>query len=405
MKSLHVNYFEKKGGAAISFKRLVEALKENQHEADTLTFEKYITENYKNKKFRRFINLYDHKVKKYLSIQIKKVLGSENIYKDSINYFSSNLHKYILNSEFDIINYHWINDEMISIEELIKIKKPSVWTFVDMWPFIGAEHYTSKYYFKNSNSEKISLLSKWLMNRKKKIFDNNINIVCISEWLKKEALKSKLLYDKKIECIPCTINTKKWNHVEKNICRELLGLEKNKKYILFSAFNGIQDTRKGFDLLVEALRNLNISTKDYSILILGNSDGIDKYKSIFNFNHIALKNNFEGNFLPLKLYYSSADLVVVPSRLEAFGQVALEAGACKTPSIGFDKTGLEDIIDHNLSGYLAENSSSESLGYYINKFLNEDNNIFSENIRNKIENKFSYKTVSLKYKMLYEKIF
>ena len=37
-----------------------------------------------------------------------------------------------------------------------------------MWPFIGAEHYTSKYYFKNSNSEKISLLSKWLMNRKKK---------------------------------------------------------------------------------------------------------------------------------------------------------------------------------------------------------------------------------------------
>ena len=122
MKSLHVNYFEKKGGAAISFKRLVEALKENQHETDTLTFEKYITENYKNKKFRRFINLYDHKVKKYLSIQIKKVLGSENIYKDSINYFSSNLHKYILNSEFDIINYHWINDEMMSIEELIKIK-------------------------------------------------------------------------------------------------------------------------------------------------------------------------------------------------------------------------------------------------------------------------------------------
>ena len=66
----------------------------------------------------------------------------------------------------------------------------------------------------------------------------------------------------------------------KNICRELLGLEKNKKYILFSAFNGIQDTRKGFDLLVEALKSLNISTKDYSILILGNSDGIDKYKSI-----------------------------------------------------------------------------------------------------------------------------
>ena len=58
------------------------------------------------------------------------------------------------------------------------------------------------------------------MNRKK-IFDNNINIVCISEWLKKEALKANC-FTIKIECIPCTIDTKKWRHVEKNICRELL---------------------------------------------------------------------------------------------------------------------------------------------------------------------------------------
>ena len=63
-------------------------------------------------------------------------------------------YKYIVNSEFDIINYHWINDEMISIEQLIKIKKPSVWTFVDMWPFIGTEHYTSKYYYQKLNKEK-----------------------------------------------------------------------------------------------------------------------------------------------------------------------------------------------------------------------------------------------------------
>ncbi len=405
MKSLHVNYFEKKGGAAIAFKRLVEALKENKHDADTLTFEKFIFENLKNKKIKKFLNLYDHKIKKYLSIKIKKLFRAENIYKDSINYFSSNLYKYIEKSECDIINYHWINDEMMSIEEIIKINKPAVWTCVDMWPFIGAEHYTNKYYYKNSNFEKTSILNRWLMKRKNKIFDNNINIVCISEWLKKEALKSKLLYDKKIECIPCTIDTNKWDHVEKKICRELLGLEKNKKYILFSAFNGIQDYRKGFDILVESLKNLKINAKDFSLLILGNSDGIDRYKANFKFTHVALKNNFGGNFLPLKLYYSSADLVVVPSRLEAFGQVALEAGACKTPSIGFNNTGLEDIIDHDINGYLAENASSESLGYFINKFLNEDNIKFSENIRNKIEQKFSYRSISLKYKMLYEKIF
>ena len=31
---------------------------------------------------------------------------------------------------------------MISIEEIQKIKKPIVWTIVDMWPFSGSTHYT-----------------------------------------------------------------------------------------------------------------------------------------------------------------------------------------------------------------------------------------------------------------------
>ena len=42
----------------------------------------------------------------------------------------------------------------------------------------------------------------------------------------------------------------------------------------------------------------------------------------------------------LKTVYSSADLLLSPSTLEAMGQVAVEALSCGLPVIGFNQTGF-----------------------------------------------------------------
>ena len=42
--------------------------------------------------------------------------------------------------------------------------------------------------------------------------------------------------------------------------------------------------------------------------------------------------------------YSASDLLVVPSLVEAFGQVALEAASCNLPTVAFNDTGLSEII-------------------------------------------------------------
>ena len=405
MKSLHINYFENKGGAAIACRRLIEAINFYGDSAQILTNDKYIKNTNFNNKFKEDLVTINHKIKKYLSIKIKKIFNSENIYRDSINYFNSNLYKYINNNESDIFNLHWICDEMISIEEINKIQKPLVWTIVDMWPFIASEHYSnSDYYFQNSKT-KTSLINNWVLKRKMKNFSKEINIVCISNWLKKKASRSFIFQNNPISYIPCTIDVNKWNKVDQQTSREILGLEKNKKYILFSSFSGINDVRKGFDLLIKALKTSRLSTKDYSLLIVGNSNGIQKYINQIKFDYIVFDHNFNGNPLPLKIIYSACDVAVIPSRLEAFGQVALEAGSCELPSIGFNNTGLEDIIDHNENGYLADHLSEESLGNCLNRFFNENKkDEFSSEIRKKIEKNFSYKVISEKYEILYENV-
>lgn len=65
--------------------------------------------------------------------------------------------------------------------------------------------------------------------------------------------------------------------------------------------------------------------------------------------------------------------MIVPSRQEAFGQTASEAMACETPALAFAHTGLLDIIDNKINGYLAEPYDTDDLAHGIEWILNNPN--------------------------------
>ena len=406
MKVLHLNYHQNQGGASIACNRLVQALNLNDIKSELLVSEKTNESKTTIGQFNNFNEISVHKLKKILSIYIKKILKSENIYKDSIAFFNSGLPKIIEKLDHDIINLHWVSNEMISIEEIRKIKKPLVWTLLDMWPFIGSAHYTNKNYFsKINNKTSFFDINEWVLNRKKKNFHRDIRIVCISNWLKKHAEESEVLKNNIIETIPCTLDTNMWKPIEKNLAREILGYEKNKKHILFSAFNGINDNRKGFDLFLNSLEKTEIKSKDFTIVIMGNCNGLKNFKNNTKFKYIMYENSSNADHILLRLINSACDLVVMPSRLEALGQVALEAGSCGVPCVSFKETGAEDIIDHKINGYLANYLSIEDLSKGIDFLLEEKNNSnLSVEIRKKVENNFSYEQISKKYKKIYDEI-
>ena len=61
----------------------------------------------------------------------------------------------------------------------------------------------------------------------------------------------------------------------------------------------------------------------------------------------------------LPLYYSAADVSVLPSYYESFGLVALESMACGTPVIASRVGGLPTIVKDGLNGYLIPSRSPE----------------------------------------------
>lgn len=280
-----------------------------------------------------------------------------NSNKLSASFISSGWPRYLNSSDSDIIHLHWPHNEMMSISDISKIKKPLVWTLHDMWAFCGAEHYSKDRRFiegyskSNRGSNEAGLdLNRWTWNRKLKHWKNEINIIAPSNWMANMAKSSKLMNEWPVHVIPNTIDLEFWKPIEKSTARSIIGIPEKRNILLFCAFGGRSNPIKGFDLLEKVLSELSTSTLNPLLVIIGER-GEEGQKIQ------GLDTKFLGHLYDdysLKLAYSSADAVLLPSRLENLPNVAVESISCGTPVIAFDTSGVPDVIKHNKNGWLAE---------------------------------------------------
>lgn len=315
-----------------------------------------------------------------------------------------------LRSPYDLIHLHWINNGFIKLENLQWVKAPVIWTLHDMWPLTGGCHYSGecdKHYehcgscplLVSSNKYDLSFYNFY---RKKRIFENKkITIITPSNWLAEEARRSPIFNKSRIEVIPNGLDTGIYKPIKKIEAREIINLPLDKKLILFGAISATADKRKGYDILVSAIKKLVKDRKDVEVVIFGSS----KPKNEIDF---GCKVHYLGTIqddITLSLIYSAADVMCVPSKQEAFGQTATESMACGTPVVAFDITGLKDIIDHKVNGYLAKPYSVEDFTEGLAWIL--ETNFYDKLVnsgRKKIVEQFDIKLISNRHIKLYKDV-
>jgi glycosyltransferase involved in cell wall biosynthesis len=283
-----------------------------------------------------------------------------------------------------------------------------------MWPFTGGCHYNGKCdRYTHScgacpqlHSSKEADLSRWIWQRKAKAWKNiNLTLVTPSKWFAERAKTSSLFGQRRVEVIPHGLDLTAYKPVAKPIARSLLDLPQDKHLILFGASSGItNDPRKGFHLLKPALALLSKtpSQVEKELVIFG----IAEPKTPIE---VSLSVRYLGRFyddLSLKLVYSAADVMVVPSMQESFGQTASEALACGTPVVAFGATGLKDVIAHQQDGYLAEPFIVEDLAKGINWVLEEPIQLqgLGDRARQKAEREFSLELQARRHLSLYREL-
>ena len=169
MRVLHLNYTDN-GGTGIAVNRFNREL--NKKIISKLFVSKKTSQDNNVETFYDF-KFYLGKLLRPKISYIYKSFAFDRKFTSTPAILKSRWLKIINESNFDIINLHWINSEMISIEEIGKINKKICWTFHDMWPFCGGENisFDDRYstgYIKDNKFRGFDFNS-WMWRRKKKI--------------------------------------------------------------------------------------------------------------------------------------------------------------------------------------------------------------------------------------------
>jgi glycosyltransferase involved in cell wall biosynthesis len=153
---------------------------------------------------------------------------------------------------------------------------------------------------------------------------------------------------------------------ERNILKNKLGMKEEKIVISVGQFI----YRKGFDILINACKNID---NNVGIYIIGGNP-TEEYMELIN--SLTLKNiNFVGFKTKdeLKDFYLAADLFVFPTREDIWGLVINEAMANGLPIVTTNKcvAGLE-LIKNNENGFIVNSEDQNQLSEKTNLILNND---------------------------------
>lgn len=412
MKILHISTHDINGGAARAAYRLHTGLQDIRLQSQMLVQEKYSNDK---TVIAPKIRLFQGIAKAKLTVESLPL----KLYRQKKNtpFFTQWLPDRVIPKVAqinpDIINLHWISGGFMQIETFAKLKRPLVWTLHDMWGFTGGCHVTGECdRYKVScgacpqlNSGNEWDLSRWVWQRKVKAWKNlNLTLVSPSSWLAECARSSSLFQNLRIEVIPHGLDTQKYRPINQHFAREALNLPQDKKLILFGAIEATSDRNKGFHLLQPALQELSKSgwKDDLEVVIFGASQPE-------NPPDLGFKTHYLGHLhdaISLATVYSAADVMLVPSLQESFGQTASESFACGTPVVAFNATGLKDIVDHQQNGYLAKPYEVEDFAKGITWVLENEQRLqkLSFYAREKAEQEFTLELQARRYSALFEEI-
>lgn len=284
-----------------------------------------------------------------------------------------------LNFSFKVISYLFKN---IRSYDILHINGHlDVYGFFTLFNKFIRKHTISQMVLLGSDDPMTVMKQYKLMNMRFKILSLMDQFLCISKPIA-DSYQMAGLPMKKLTYIPQGVDVDKFRPIEnlneKETLKIQLGLNHHKKIVIFI---GAIVKRKGIDWLLEAWDKIQSKHPDSLLLLVGqdtftgndiNKLELEKFVAEMK-NVVSLKNYnvvFTGKKDNVEQYLKCADVFVLPSRKEGFGNVILEAMACGLPAVVTYMDGVsKETIIHGTNGFIVNDTME--LSDAINTLLSD----------------------------------
>ena len=165
--------------------------------------------------------------------------------------------------------------------------------------------------------------------------------------------------------------------------------------------------KNGVEFLIESLTFIRPRHKEVSVLIVG--DGPEREKLLGRARELGLQDSviFAGSQSndELPAFYADADIVAIPSLMEATSIAGLEAMASARALVATRVGGLPEIIDDGVTGLLAPPRDPEALSAAIIRLI-ENSDLrrqLGQAARARVEREFTWEHVARETTRAYER--
>lgn len=173
------------------------------------------------------------------------------------------------------------------------------------------------------------------------------------------------------------------------------------KYVLGCVANFTE--AKGHRFLLSTFARLAENSDDYFLVLVGHGELLTECQSFVKKQGLTSKVRFVGYDARAKEIIAGLDVLIVPSRNEAFGRAILEAMQVGTPVIATRTGGIPELVHSGHNGILVEYGDTENLIDAIIRLTNEPvlRARCVQNAARTVRDKFSSDRYSQKFQDIY----
>jgi glycosyltransferase involved in cell wall biosynthesis len=251
-------------------------------------------------------------------------------------------------AEADVLHLHIIHSGYMSMGDLPEItrRKPTVWTLHDPWAMTGHCIYPfecerwkigcGKCPDLNIHFPLLMDTTRFLFKYKKRAYNkSNFDVIVASKWMRDMVEASPLFEDVNIHQVPFGLDLDFFHPEASPDARKRFGIPDEALVICFRA---VDNQFKGLPYIIAALERIT-SDRPVCLLTLNSKGLMTQFADRFQLVELGWTNDEEQ----ARDAFIASDIFLMPSIVEAFGVMAIEAFACGKPVIVFEGTSLPEV--------------------------------------------------------------